>query len=283
MALGLLARFISFSSDCWQKDRAFDWLGKDFALSWGMEKAIEIQNYSPNYSSEKNTGKNPEERTGESPGKNLSDFLSDLVSQPQADNRLLEWSGFLALENQEWELAENIFSCLLERRSKALDLAGLAKALRMQQRLKESEECYLESLNQITEPSVLLFTVYKALGDIYLLQKNFLQAEEYYNKASTLKSDGQGLLFSRAMMFLKEKNYPLAEQNFQNYLKNHLQSAKAWLGISLARQALGDTELALACLKKCLDIEPNNAQALKTYEKWSRPFVAPVCDLSFCA
>ena len=236
-----------------------------------MEKAIEIQNYS----SEKNTGKNP--------GKNLSDFLSDLVSQPQADNRLLEWSGFLALENQEWELAENIFSCLLERRSKALDLAGLAKALRMQQRLKESEECYLESLNQITEPSVLLFTVYKALGDIYLLQKNFLQAEEYYNKASTLKSDGQGLLFSRAMMFLKEKNYPLAEQNFQNYLKNHLQSAKAWLGISLARQALGDTELALACLKKCLDIEPNNAQALKTYEKWSRLFVAPVCDLSFCA
>ena len=216
-------------------------------------------------------------------GKNISDFLSDLISQPQADNRLLEWSGFLALENQEWKLAENIFSCLLERRTKALDLAGLAKALRMQLRLKESEECYLESLNQITEPSVLLFTVYKALGDIYLLQKNFLQAEEYYNKASTLKSDCQGLLFSRAMMFLKEKNYHLAEQNFQDYLKAHLQSAKAWLGLSLARKALGETELALACLKKCLDIEPNNTQALKIQKKWNQPFVSPISNLSFCA
>lgn len=216
-------------------------------------------------------------------GENLSDFLSDLISQPQVDNRLLEWSGFLALENQEWKLAENIFSCLLERRTKALDLAGLAKALRMQRRLKESEECYLESLNQITEPSVLLFTVYKALGDIYLLQKNFLQAEEYYNKASTLKSDCQGLLFSRAMMFLKEKNYPLAEQNFKNYLKTREPSAKAWLGLALARKALGEKELALACLKKCLDIEPKNTKALKIYKKWSQPFLSPVCDLSFCA
>ena len=215
--------------------------------------------------------------------KNVSDFLSDLISQPEADNRLLEWSGFLALENKEWSLAENIFSSLLERRNKALDLAGLAKALRMQLRFKESEECYLESLNQIREPSILLFTVYKSLGDIYLLKRDFLQAEEYYNKASTLKSDCPELLFSRAMMFLKEKNYQLAEQNFQNYLKFDLQAGRAWMGLAVARKALGEGELSLACLKKCLDIEPDNTQALKLKEKWEQPFLFTYSSLNFCA
>lgn len=196
-------------------------------------------------------------------------FLSDLVKNSQADERILEWAGFVALENKQWSMAEDIFSSLLERRSKVLDLIGLAKALRKQSRLDESEECYLAALDKINEPCSLLFIVYKALGEIYLLNENFPMAEEYYNKASTLNPSCTGLIFHRAMMYLKEKNYVEAEKSFQTFVRSNLNSAKAWMGLALVRKALGDGELAMACLKRSLDIEPQNLKALNLKKQWS--------------
>ena len=195
-------------------------------------------------------------------------FLSDLIKDKKAHSHTLEWAGFLALENQQWFTAETVFSVLLERRDKPLDMLGLAKALQMQGRLKESKECYLSALDKIKEPCPLLFIIYKALGDIYLLKNDFHQAEEYYNKAGTLNPHCPNLVFHRAMMYLKETNYIEAEKCFQNFLSSYSQSAKAWLGLALTRKALKDEELALACLHRVLDIEPQNARALKLKRKW---------------
>ena len=195
-------------------------------------------------------------------------FLSDLIKNKQANARILEWAGFLALENKQWLMAENIFSSLLERRNKAFDLVGLAKALRKQSRLDEAKECYLAALDKITEPCSLLFIVYKALGEICLLKSDFPMAEEYYNKASTLNPTCTSLIFHRAMMYLKEKNYIEAEKNFQIFIQSHFSSAKAWLGLALTRKALGDEELALACLDRSLDIHPQNPRALSLKKQW---------------
>lgn len=194
--------------------------------------------------------------------------LFESMDLPASDERLLEWLGLLALENKEWPLAESVFSLLLEQRDKVLDLVGLAKSLRMQERLREAEECYLESLDKIKTPCSLLFTIYKALGEIYLLQNDLSQAEEFYNKAGTIQPNCKSLVFSRAMIALKEKNYKQAESYFIKYLKSHLSSEKAWLGIAISRKALGDAELAWACLKKCFDLNPKNSQALKLEKKW---------------
>ena len=195
-------------------------------------------------------------------------FLSALIKDEKLDERVLEWAGFLALENKQWQIAENVFSELLERRDKTLDLLGLAKSLRKQLRLEEAEERYLTALDKITEPCNLLFIVYKALGEIYLLKDDFSMAEEYYNKASTLNPSCLSLVFHRAMMHLKEKDYKESERNFQTFIQSYPLSEKAWLGLALARKALGDTELALACLNRVLDINPENQRALQLKEQW---------------
>jgi len=195
--------------------------------------------------------------------------LFEAMDLSNSDDRLLEWFGLLSLENKEWSLAENVFSLLLEQRDKILDWVALAKSLRMQDRLQEAEECYLESLNKIKKPCPLLFTIYKALGEIYLLQNDLCQAEEFYNKAGTLQPHCKSLTFSRAIIYLKEKNYKQAEVYFMKYLKSQLSSEKAWLGIAISRKALGDSELAWACLKKCFDLNPKNSQALKLEKKWN--------------
>lgn len=195
-------------------------------------------------------------------------MVFDFVENQKVDIRILEWAGFLSLENREWTIAENIFSSLLEQRNKVSDWLGLAKALRKQSRWEEAESCYLEALHQINEPCSLLFIVYKALGGICVLKEDFPMAEEYYNKASTLNPSCSSLIFHRAMMYFKEKNYSSAEKHFKNFVQVHPLSAKAWLGLALARKALGDEELALACLERSIDIQPQNSQALLVKKRW---------------
>ncbi len=195
-------------------------------------------------------------------------LLSSLISDSHANVRILEWAGFVALENKQWVIAENVFSSLLERRNKPLDLIGLAKALKKQSRLDEAEECYLAALERIAEPCALLFIAYKALGEMYLLKSNFPMAEEFCNKASTLNPSCQSLIFYRAILRLKEKNYIEAEKHFQKFVQTDLNSAKAWLGLALTRKALGDEDMALACLYRSLDIDPQYSRALELKKRW---------------
>lgn len=200
--------------------------------------------------------------------KDVIGFLSDLLKSKPEDVRILEWAGFLALENKQWSMAEDIFSSLLESRNKVSDLVGLAKALCKQSRLDEAKECYFASLERIQEPCSTLFIVYKALGDIAVLEKDFAMAEEYYNKASTWNSSCMKLVFHRAMLYLKEKNYRSAERHFQTFLNSHPHSAKAWMGLALTRKALGDEDLAVACLNRSLDFNPKDLKAVNLKRKW---------------
>lgn len=211
-------------------------------------------------------------------------LLFDLTQDKKADSRLLEWAGLLSLENSQWPLAESAFSALLERRDKISDRLGLAKALRKQSRLDEAEELYLSAVEKITEPCSLLFIAQKALGEICLLKGDFSMAEERFNKAGTLNPSCPSLLFYRAMILLKEKNYKEAEKSWQIFAQAHLRSAQAWLGLALARKALGDEELALACLERSLDLDSKNARALKLKKQWKPSLAEELSNsLSFSA
>ena len=97
---------------------------------------------------------------------NTSEFLSYLVNEDWVDDRLLEWGGRIALEEKQWAIGEEIFSCLLERRCKPEDLVNLAHCLVKLNRWDEGEECLQEALKTISTPCPLLFCIYKNLGDI---------------------------------------------------------------------------------------------------------------------
>ena len=204
---------------------------------------------------------------------NSLEFLSYLVNEECVDDRLLEWGGRIALEEKEWAMGEEIFSCLLEHRCKPQDLVSLAHCLVKQNRLDEAEECLLETLHSISEPCPLLFCIYKNLGDIALLKQNFPLTEEYYNKAHTIQPASLSLQLHRGILSLKQKNTKKAAQFFIQLLENQPEHEKAWLGLSLSRKTLGDDELAKACLLRCLDINPKNTTALALKTKWREPFL----------
>ena len=214
----------------------------------------------------------------------ISHLFAHLRQNSEANHRLLEWAGILALENKQWTGAENIFSFLLERRDKALDWMGLAKTLRHQNKLDEAKDCYQEAVSKITEPCSLLFIAYKSLGEIHFLKEDLFMAEEYFNKAGVLNPHSKELVFCRAMISLREKKYHSAEKLFQAFLKTHSKSIKAWIGLALARKATGDEELALACLDRSLDLDPQCQKALNLKNKWLSPLSQRLSgSLSFCA
>ena len=195
-------------------------------------------------------------------------FLLNLLNDKRAGERLLEWGGRLALENKNWQIAERIFACLLERRRKAEDLTGLGQALFRQNQLKEAEECFLAALNCITAPCPLLFIVYKNLGHICLRSNNLETAEEYYNKAHTLDPRSPSLQFHKACLRLKTRDFKAAEAGFKKLLQKEPDNPNAWLGLALSRKALKKPVLALACLEQCLDLDPENKQAGQLKNQW---------------
>lgn len=203
---------------------------------------------------------------------NASEFLSYLINEDWVDDRLLEWGGRIALEENQWAIGEEIFSCLLERRSKPEDLVSLAHCLARQGRYEEGEECLLEALVRISDPSLLLFCIYKNLGDISLLKRNFPLSEEYYNKAYTIRPVSVSLQFQRGILSLKQKNHKTAIRHFIRVLNCQPDHDKAWLGLAVSRKALGDEELAGACLLRSLDFNPQNRTALELKHKWQKPF-----------
>ena len=218
----------------------------------------------------KNTKPNPSSSVKKETNKSVQ-ILLQLVESKEANNHILEWGGRLALENKAWSLGERIFSSLLERRKKTEDLMGLAQALLHQKRMKEAEECLLEALNYIKEPCLTLFLIYKNLGDIYLLSKDLELAEEYYNKAYTINPHSSSLQFQIAYLKLKSKNFLSAEASFKKLIKNHPHCSKFWLGLALSRRHLNESQLALACLYRCLDLDPHNSFAINLQKKWTSP------------
>ena len=211
-------------------------------------------------------------------------FLLSLLNDGEASERLLEWGGRLALENENWRIAEKIFACLLERRRNAEDLAGLGQALLQQNRMEEAEECFLDALNHITTPCPLLFIVQKNLGYIGLLTQNLEMAEEYYNRAHTLNPHSLSLQFHRAYLHLKQGRHKIAENGFKNLLESQPDNPKTWLGLALSRKALNKHDLAEACLSHCLDLDPHNKQALQLKEKWiKREVCSPSSEFAFAS
>ena len=209
-----------------------------------------------------------QENSNQTGGKERAALLLNLLNDKRADERLLEWGGRLALENENWKIAERIFACLLERRRKAEDLTGLGQALFRQKRLEEAEECFLAALNCITAPCPLLFIVYTNLGHICLRSNNLETAEEYYNKAHTLNPHSPSLQFHKARLHLKTKDFKAAETGFKNFLQKEPDSPNAWLGLALSRKGLKEQVLALACLEQCLDLDPENKPAKQFKNQW---------------
>jgi tetratricopeptide (TPR) repeat protein len=130
-----------------------------------------------------------------------------------------------------------------------------------------AESYYLESLLHTIHEPTILFDIYKNLGKLYLKNSNLENAEKFYLKAYAIDPQSDDLLVNLATLDLQKSNEALALEKYRNALLLNEKNDKAWSGLSLVYELFGERELALGCIKKAIDINPENLNALHIYSQ----------------
>lgn len=111
----------------------------------------------------------------------------------------------------------------------------------------------------------ILFEIYKNMGNIFVREGDFDSAQEYFDKAYTLDPRHPVLLVNYGTLEIVRDNLDAAKQRFLEALGCESKCDKAWVGLALLHQRLGDYELMLGALDTALDAAPGNETAVKLF------------------
>lgn len=138
----------------------------------------------------------------------------------------------------------------------------------------DQERTALDVLHQIvdqtTEPSWLLYTVYKNIGSLYLRCKDFEAAEEYYNRAYAMNADDLNLELCYGYLYLHARRLDEAKKRFASILERDADFVEASIGLALVHASVGEYDLSCANLSNVLDKNPTHKLALYLHFNWSQ-------------
>ena len=132
---------------------------------------------------------------------------------------------------------------------------------------EEALKAYFECLAVMEEPCGQLFEIYKNMGNISVKLSDFDGAEEFYNKAYTVKSDSDTLLVNFGTLEVQRGDFDKALFCFRQAIQVNEKNDKAWVGLALMHSEYGDSALAWANLTTALDLHPQNRTAVLLYAK----------------
>lgn len=147
-------------------------------------------------------------------------------------------------------------------------LLALATALYEQGADQEALKYYLQGLNLLPDDSVMLFDVYKNIGNIHVRAHDFASAEEYYNRAYPLDPRSATLLVNFGTLSIQREQWDDAILRFREAIAVDPQFDRAWVGLAMVHRQFGDFDLSWANLARALDLNPLNTTALQLALSW---------------
>lgn len=117
-------------------------------------------------------------------------------------------------------------------------------------------------LSQLIDDNDLLFESYKNIGCVYLKEKEFDLAEEYFYKAYAIKPSDDTLLVNLGVLEYLRKDLSKSLEYLRDAINNNQKNDKAWVGLAMAHLEFGDRDLSWSNLVKAVDVEPTNKTAL---------------------
>lgn len=151
----------------------------------------------------------------------------------------------------------------------AANLARLAKVLDSQNQSELAVSLFEQALLTAPDSNEALFEIYKSLGNAYLKLGDFESAEENYNKAFTLAPHSSILHINLGTLAIQKNEWHKVQHHFREALRLDPSQDKAWTGLAIYHNYMGDRDLALANLKKSLDLSPSNRVAILLLVNWS--------------
>ncbi|MES2856060.1 MAG: tetratricopeptide repeat protein, partial [Bdellovibrionota bacterium] len=120
----------------------------------------------------------------------------------------------------------------------------------------------------VSEPGIL-FEVYKNVGNIHVRAGDFDAAEEFYDKAYTIRPNSDILLVNYGTLEIQRENHESALERFRAAVAVNANSDRAWVGLALVHRAMGDLELAKGNVERALDINDSNRTAIRLSVEWA--------------
>jgi tetratricopeptide (TPR) repeat protein len=106
------------------------------------------------------------------------------------------------------------------------------------------------------------YEVLQELGDCYSSVGNYIQAQQYYEKAAVVSPDEPGPYVGLGVVALQKNLLDDAEIAFKVACRLDVNCAKAYAGLGLAAQQRADYKLAFDMYLKCLELDTDNLIAL---------------------
>ncbi|PIS09790.1 MAG: O-linked GlcNAc transferase [Bdellovibrio sp. CG10_big_fil_rev_8_21_14_0_10_47_8] len=191
----------------------------------------------------------------------------------------------LYLNSHHPETLKRLASCLnketdLEIKTKVLEtlvrsdlhfdhMAQLAHCYYLQSRDQEALQTYREALTIQTEDSPETFEVYKNLGNLLIKDGDFDGAEELYHKAFTLDPRSDVLMVNFGTLALQRQDTEEALNRFRLALELNARNDKAWVGLAMVHNLMGDFVLAKANVENAIDLNPQNRTAVQLAATWA--------------
>lgn len=106
------------------------------------------------------------------------------------------------------------------------------------------------------------FEVLQELGDCHTSVGDFVQAQNYYEKAATLGPDEAGPYLGLGVIALQKNLLDDAEIAFKVAYRLDPKCSKAYAGLAMIAQQRADYKLSFDLYLKCLEIDNNNLTSL---------------------
>ena len=129
-------------------------------------------------------------------------------------------------------------------------------------------ETYWQILQMDVFDTSVLFDCYKNLGNIFLKDGDFAEAEELFDKACTIDPQSDALLVNYGVLEIQRKNLERARERFRGAININSNNDSAWVGLALVHREFGDVDLSWANLERALDSNKANETALMIALDW---------------
>lgn len=177
--------------------------------------------------------------------------------------------GLGYLQTKTFEPAQTCFRELVRLTQSFEGYYFLAKSQEALGYFEAAKENYLDAILIPTTRYADLFDAFKNLGNLYLREKNFELAEDFYLKAFALQPDSAQLFVNLGTLEMQKENISLSIERYRKALTLDTKFAPGWIGLALSYAQFGDFEMAWASLLKAVDLDPNNTTALHLMAQWS--------------
>lgn len=147
-------------------------------------------------------------------------------------------------------------------------LLQLGEELIAQGRDQDGLKHLLVAAHSVAEDEGLLFSIYKAIGNVFVRSRDFESAEENYHRAYRLNPNSPTLLVNFGTLEIQRENWESALIRFRDAIALDRTCDKAWVGLAIAHRQFGDHALSWANLSRAVDINPNSNTAIQLALAW---------------